>query len=89
MVGREHDAVRGADDVEARIRVGQRFGVADVEVAREPLLAGQSPGGLDQRRREVQPGDASARARGPKRHRAGAGGDVKPALARAWPEARD
>ena len=47
------------------------------------------PGGLDQRRGQIEPDHLGARSRRPDSHRAGTRADIEPALGRPWIKVRD
>ena len=89
LVGREHDADRRADDVEARVLVRQALGVALVEAQGEPALGGPLPRGLDQHRREIDPGHVGAGLGGQEGGAAGPAADVEPPLPEAGAQALD
>ena len=81
MIGSEDRADGRGDDVEARVVVGERLGVADLEGDVDAALGSLPPRRLDQRGGEVAPRDVGAGPDGHERELARAAAHVEPALA--------
>ncbi len=87
MVGREDRTEAGDDDLEGAVSIGQRLRVPDLEPDGE--FAGFGARLLDERGRDVDPGDVRPGLSCPQRDRARARGDIEPRLARRRPEPID
>ena len=81
VVRREHDPAGRADGVEGRVVERQVLGVAHQVLDVLACVGRHLLGGLDQRRREVKPGDVGPRGRRTERQLAGARRQISPLLA--------
>ncbi len=82
LVGCEHRAEHGRDDVEARVGEGQRFRVRLDVVGDQALGLGPPPRSVEQGRHVVDADDGAAASRGRHRGVAAAGRDVEDAVGR-------